>query len=449
MVLSFQQKIQIEQLRAVEEACGTSAVALGPGLNESFEAWLVRRSEALTQQEDLAAALHQGPHWYRIVLAVMLVMLALLGMSTAFQAVTGGTDVLNIFWILAVLLGFNWLALLLWVVLTFLLRRQGGGVLAPLISAALHGALKLARLPPAQQAASRIWLGHQFAPPHGKWHLSQLVHLGWLSFLAGGFVCLLLLLATRQFDFVWASTLLDGQTFVRLTEALAAPLQTMHWPTPTDAQILASQQRGSLPDPAGARRAWALFLLGCLLLYGFVPRLLVWSLCKWQRHRLSRRWLLPLSDPYYLRLQQQFWPQSSAAQVLDADSDGGPSQPEIRPQAPLAIPEGALWFGLELSAPLLEQMPNTLFQVGDSTTLEAATQKVRTASRSPVAIAVNGDKPADRGLRRALQQLTARRPGQCWMVILTREQEPQHLQSWRQAALSCALSAERVVEQEL
>jgi len=73
-----------------------------------------------------------------------------------------------------------------------------------------------------------------------------------------------LVLMTRQYDFIWGSTILDQAAFQQLTAYLSFPMDVIHWPTPSVDEVIASQQ-GLNEMSSTVRSSWAYFLLGCLL----------------------------------------------------------------------------------------------------------------------------------------------------------------------------------------
>ncbi|MCE7766728.1 DUF2868 domain-containing protein, partial [Pseudomonas putida] len=77
----------------------------------------------------------------------------------------------------------------------------------------------------------------------------------------------------------WETTILGADTFVALTQALGALPALLGFRVPDVAMIRASGD--SQPALELARQAWAGWLLGVLLAYGIVPRLLLAAWCLW------------------------------------------------------------------------------------------------------------------------------------------------------------------------
>lgn len=417
MAIRYSNKLMIEQVRSIEEGCGPIELIDNPAPEENFSRWLANRARRIARQPDIDSALQQGPRYYRRGIIFLTVLTMILGAITTLKSFAQIGHELNIFWVLLLLLGFNALSLVLWIIFTVCLRGSGNGVIAPLFNRALHRWLP-DRLNTPAHAANRAWLRVRFDGPAARWHLGRVTHWAWMSYVLGGWLCLLLLLATRQFDFVWESTLLGGDSFVQLTRAMATPLQMLGLPAPSEAQILASQTGVQPGDPMIARRLWGWFLLLCILIYGFLPRLLAWLFCYLQEKRLQNRYQLPLAETYYLTLQQQLWPHASATVVLDEDQDhvepgSSPTRTRSLPENP---PDDAIWLGVELMGDHALQKVQT--NIVDKPSLLNALTLMDNNSAQPLVIAADAARPPDRGVERVIRQLLAKRdPHMCWLVL--------------------------------
>ncbi|MDT6082635.1 DUF2868 domain-containing protein, partial [Streptococcus pneumoniae] len=78
--------------------------------------------------------------------------------------------------------------------------------------------------------------------------------------------------------------------FIQLTQALGALPSLLGFAVPDEAMIRASGD--SQPALDVARQAWASWLLGVVLVYGLLPRVLLAGLCLWRwrqgRQRLTQ-----------------------------------------------------------------------------------------------------------------------------------------------------------------
>lgn len=442
MSLSFKQQLIAEQIRVIEETQGAEPQPLVPSSGLNFPSWLVVRNEELSRRNTVHAALrHASGMFVRLLLGVSLLALVI-GAITSIKALGNAGSQLNIFWVLGVLLGLSWLSLLLWLA-TLLLNRDHAGVLGPLFGKLLDRFLPERPQPTAKQAAGRVWLQRLFFSTSGFWRLGWITHWLWSAYLLGGLLGLLLLFATRQFDFVWQSTLLGGDSFVRITQTLTPPLAALGVPVPDANQILASSLDQTPADAAETRRVWALFLLGCVLVYGLLPRIVIGFICVIGERHLQGRQRLDLNQPYFIRLQREFWPQGGRSKILDADDQ--PPQPHQPRAAPAPPPEDCLWLGLELPGqfPLPAGAEAGLINVRDDVSQRQALAAVKNRS-GPVAVLIDGNKAADRGLQRIVVDLAnASGPRNLWLVLRPLPAEAKY-QSWLQTAARAGLTPEQV-----
>ena len=96
---------------------------------------------------------------------------------------------------------------------------------------------------------------------------------------------LLTVLSTASYRFIWATTLLAPDTFVWLTQAIGWLPGVAGFPPPDAATVLASDGVQTLP--AAAQVQWSLWLIGVVVVYGVLPRLVAALLCLVVRRRLA------------------------------------------------------------------------------------------------------------------------------------------------------------------
>jgi len=146
--------------------------------------------------------------------------------------------------------------------------------------------------------------------------LGRLSHGLWLVTLLGALVSMVLMLSARQYDFVWETTILSQDVFVRLVEFLGAAPALLGLPMP-DAEMV---QHAAAPDAVAAdRQVWSLWLMASLVLYGVIPRFLLWAWSTGRWMRFTRTFRLDLEAPGYARLASALMPASEGATITDAD----------------------------------------------------------------------------------------------------------------------------------
>ncbi len=318
-----------------------------------LETRIVARARALPAARDLEAALQRLRRATAVLVGLLLVAALCAGAAGASTALSGST--FNVFMALGALLGVQVLLLAVWAILAaggarLLASASLGGLvlgLAPKLGArARHGSAGMA----AASAAVAVFGGGAM----GRWTLSAVSHALWVFFNAGCVLLVVLMLSARHYRFVWETTILSGATYARVTEALGWLPGKVGFDVPDAAQVAASDATTPAP-PIGAdepmRVAWAGFLVGCLVVYGLMPRAILLVVCAALAARARRRCRLDLSQPGFARLGARLMPESSRLGVVDAAGEAPIAYAPIR-SAPARGGGGApVIMGLEIVRP--------------------------------------------------------------------------------------------------
>lgn len=208
---------------------------------------------------------------------------------------------------------------------------------------------------------------------------------------------LLTLLATRRYGFVWETTILGADTFVAVTQALGTLPALLGFNVPSAEMIRASGD--AAVNIERARQAWAAWLVGVLLVYGLLPRLILALLClwRWKRGRAALR--LDLNLPGYSQLRERLMPSSERLGVNDAAPDhlhaviGGVSEQDSN---------GALLVAIELDGQHLwpPKLPANVSNAGILDSRESRHKLLEQLTRFPparLAIACDPRRSPDRG----------------------------------------------------
>jgi len=228
--------------------------------------------------------------WFAIFFILIAAVIA--GTSMALTALGTGMQPVNIVWAVISLLGLNILSLILWC-LTLISPTASGGRLVQLWPWLTR---KLARGPNMGLAVQAWWsVWHQGHAT--RWLLSTGTHLIWMALSIAATVTLLFTLSTRQYDFVWETTVLSSEVFVRWIGYLSVIPQWFGFAVP-DHDIVRASHSISQQNAELSRRLWSGWLLGCIIIYGVLPRVLLALLSGLILKRYSH--LEPdLSSPYY------------------------------------------------------------------------------------------------------------------------------------------------------
>lgn len=471
-ISNFDKRLRIEQIRYIETqgslVCDADVQTSDPSLPDNFENRLWQRAQCLVQQHDLSLAMGRGAKLSRYAKTVALLLAALLGVLGIMYAVTD-SHTINIYWLLLVLLGFNFISMLLWLV-GIVLNMEGltAGALARLTSmlpAYLDNKIDASGRTEKSinRQADKAWLACHFRGAVGKWQFSKITHQLWLTYLLAGLVFLILLLMLRQYDFVWGTTLLSDSTFIKLTDVLSAPLQAIGFATPSVDQIQ-DTRIGALHDGLAQtlsvehRTHWAQFLLGALICFGIMPRLLFWAwsatMCRYARRRFALDYYLP----YYISLRQKLMPLASHGQIIDADTVQpvhSKSSATPLPTEPMlhALPAECQWVAVELSdgitwPPVSVSPDKDLGRVTDRESLARIVQRIQLNNTPVIAVAVSSARSPDRGVQRTIASLMAHSE-QPWLVLLQQPEQlavsATRLAAWYRLAEACKIPADHVI----
>jgi hypothetical protein len=277
---------------------------------------LIQRAWLLGNDLGLPAEWQQWKRLIRYTGVLLLVFACLFGAGVA-ASVTGNRT-LNAPYALLLALGPHFLALLLWLVTLFRPSMSDSGSIGSLL---LRG---LARLPfrhgpyfwTMLHAAASLFARNRLLP----WITGIASHAFWAAALAAALLMLALSFSFQAYRLTWETTILPADFFIEFVRLSGWLPQQLGFPLPDTDTLL----NPAAPD--SDHRAWAWWLIGCISLYGLLPRVVL-SILSWAVWRMRRRRLkLDLAHPYYAKLLARFNEMERSA-IID---------PEERPARTLA-----------------------------------------------------------------------------------------------------------------
>jgi hypothetical protein len=383
-----------ETIRLREEHAGTlddlEANRLARTAGGDLPSRIQRRALWLADRDGLRAALTHWLQGARLALVLLMILAVLSGAGLAFTAF--GQTPVNVFWALGSLLGLNLILLLSWA-LGLVFAGEHGATLGRLW---IWLSEKFARDAKAAQLAPALLLMLQ-RKKLNRWALGTLVNGLWLLAMLSALILLLTLMATRRYGFVWETTILSADTFINVTQTLGALPALLGFNVPTEAMIRASGD-GAL-DIESARQAWATWLVGVLVVYGVLPRLLLALLCFWRWNSGKAALRLDLNLPGYAQLRERLMPTSERLGINDA----APAQlHRVESGVSEHSSDGALLVAIELDdqRPWPPALPKTVSNAGILDSRESRHKLLEQLSRFPPArllIACDPRRSPDRG----------------------------------------------------
>jgi hypothetical protein len=280
-----------------QEAVRQVRLANGPIENRVLlRARIIARRDALDKR---VAEWRRGA----IFAAVLLLISGVLGgTSAAWGALGDGTRVVNIVWALSAILGVHALTFLLWLA-SFATGSTTMG--ASLGHAWLWLTRKLARGPNAGLLPQAL-LALLTRGDATRWLFSTISHLIWLTALSAALVTMLAVLSTARYHFAWATTLLAPETFVSLTQALGWLPARLGFPLPNADSVRLSDGVHVLPSTTQAQWAW--WLIGVVVVYGVLPRLLAEIVSLLRLRGALNRLHIDMALPGYVVLRTRLQP---------------------------------------------------------------------------------------------------------------------------------------------
>lgn len=293
------------------------AMRTGLGAEGGPMAQAAARAAVLGERLGLQARLHHAAAAAPWVLLGLAAMVVLVGLALAGAVVDGQDRRINVMAALVALLGVHALTFLLWLLALLWPGAASLGALVGRLWIGLTARLALGRGAEGAallQAGMRLLERARLLP----WVLGLASHTVWaLSFVAA-VAALLFALAFRQYTLGWETTILPPEVFAGWIDALGVLPGWLGFPVPAAAD-LRTAPGSTLPAAANGVLAW--WLVGCVVVYGLLPRvaaalacLLVW---RWRRADLQP----DAAAPYYRKLFARF-DALAPALVVDPDTHG-------------------------------------------------------------------------------------------------------------------------------
>ncbi len=402
------------------EACRIARATQG-SLTERLQV----RGLFLAKRDGLITALEHWLQGAKLALWLFIFSAIISGVVLAKTALSGTPLAINIFWALAGLIGLNLVSLLAWCFSMLFSKHTS----SPLSHAWLWLSNKLARDAKAAQLAPALLVLLQ---RHNllRWGLGRVLHGWWLITLCTAFLTLIALLATRRYGFVWESTIVASDSFVMLVSSLGSPAAWLGFAVP-DSELIQRSGLHALEDEH-ARHIWASWLLGMLLIYGIVPRLLCSLLCEWRWRYGVKRLRLNADDPVWQMLQQRVQPSSERLGVIDA----APESLHLSTSGAQLSGHAAVLLGIELddSIDWPPKLPEQVVDAGIIDTREQRRSMLEQLSANPPArllIACNPQRSADRGTLHLIAELS-RTAAHTQIWLLPTEAADERLNNWQE-----------------
>ncbi|NYT75761.1 DUF2868 domain-containing protein [Alcaligenaceae bacterium] len=359
-----------ESLRLRETLWGpledTSEVRRARSEGRSFTERLILRAQYLAKREKLDQLITRWSGASRLTLAGMALIAIFAGIAAALGALGDGTRPVNVNLALAALLGLNTLTFVLWLLSFFI---SGGG--SWLGECWLWLTRKLARGPDVALAPRALVevLGRNSAM---RWLFGTISHGLWTIALSAMLLTMATILATRRYSFNWETTLLSPDAFVTLTTVLGWLPSKLGFAMPAEDIIRVSDGLQALPPTAYAY--WSSWLIGCVVVYGLVPRVIAMFVSGLMARRKLAAITLDPSLPGYAELRDRLEPFSEHTGI-DSPSTPGFQAHVIHQEQPVHRPGQSVLVGIELAPDMVWPPPGFPGHVADLGIIDSRQQR--------------------------------------------------------------------------
>lgn len=460
------ESIRIQESHGIFHTNLDQANQLASSLEKSFTEQLSFRADYLDNNHIIKGKLKQLFKRSGLITVLVLFTSLCLGALATSALINNEERILNFYWLVIALLGLHGITFLFWLfsVLFFdipspinFIWQQLHTWLQPRIKArntTLNNAINVDKS--LDQSTFYSWSHYFSVSKPGKWWFYTVMHSYWFFFLLGALIYIVAVMSTRQYQFIWETTILPKHWFSHLTEWLAWLPETLGFSVPSTTQITNSQ----LTPTIESATSWASLLAASIILYGLLPRAISILYCFIFYKQSSRQWLPDFKQPYYRRLRNQLTPQTS--QIVDADEQA-PEFDELplweNSDIALNHNEHYAMIGLEMHEPPktwpidFKQAVTTINAgiINDSGSFNAVKSLIEFNHYDYMIIACHLNTLPDRGLLRIIKSLVAHQPTQALLVLsknnlrIENGDIKQRFDDWLQVAIQAGLQAKDVI----
>lgn len=363
---------------------------------------LMTRAHVLSLASGLDASREEAKTLMRAMTLVACLVGLVGGISAALASLGDSAQPVNVIWTLISLLLLPTVMLGVWLI-SFVWSSDSAGWFGRLWQFAMG---RLLRSGP-RALTWKAWLVLAERARSQRWWLALLTHTIWLSVLLGMVLGLVAAFSLRHYTFVWQTTWLTEGVFVQLAQAIGVIPSKLGFTVPA-ADIIKASGNVAIDEPS-ARLAWANWLVGAVLVFGLLPRLLAMLVSGVALRQKYRDVQIKLDDTYALAVQQKLQRLSSPS-VVDGPPGANDAWPKLTGVAAHEAKSEAALVALETA--IGDALParlhggvQTLPAVDDRHSRHDAEQRLAQTLPHRLLIVVDARQTPDRGLIRTILTL--------------------------------------------
>lgn len=265
---------------------------------DTLDQRIIQRANLIAQQDQIQDHLDNWLNSAKLAIAVIWVLALFSGIGVAIS--TLAHNKINLSSALIAILGLHLVTFILWL-LSYLPFVQTGSSLSK-IWLWLSKYLSTKKSNQAGQALLNLFSRCQAWRPT----IGIISHSTWLIALIGASISLLVLLSTKQYSFHWETTLLSAADFIQLTHILGSLPAILGFPIPDTNTISLSLTDQPLDQQLQSQ--WSVWLLGCIFVWGLLPRALALVVCIISLRRNLGNLAIDTNLPGWMQLRELLSP---------------------------------------------------------------------------------------------------------------------------------------------
>lgn len=372
----------------------------------SFGDRLLLRAQLLAQRADWVAMQQRILYILRLSMLIFALLFILLGVIAATGALATSDGSVNVLLALVTLLALPTISLLLWC-LSLVVGGRGQYSSFGLSQGLLWCNRKFVKGPDQGLLINALL---SFSRRDGllRWAVGAINNGLWCLALSAATITMLALLAAKRYRFGWETTLLDADSFVLVVQSLGWLPSLLGFSMP-DA-LLIRQSDGLQLLPAAVQVQWSSWLMGCLVVYGLLPRLLACIVSLFLLQARSRHIAIDNNQSGLVELRQRLFPYSESVGVdAEAGEDQVPKAEVLAARAALQATTLVIGVELPVDQPWPPALMPTFWQdAGLVDSREQRAQLLVRLANNPVdhiVLCVDAEQTPDRGVVAWLAEL--------------------------------------------
>lgn len=260
---------------------------------------ILYRADLLAKQEKIDRGL--GNWFFSAKLSIVILWLLAFISGIGIAAGALANPQINLASALIALLGLHLISFVIWLISYLPIGKPGTG----LSSIWLWLSKKVTRSD-HNELAARSFLSLFVRQKMWPSTIGIITHSTWVSAFIGALLTLLVLLSTRNYSFHWATTLLANDSLIGLSKIIGSIPAILGFPMPDSVAINASLTNTNPGHEIQSQ--WSVWLIGCIIVWGLMPRLIALFLCLFNLFSKIGRMQIDTKLPAWMELKNRYNP---------------------------------------------------------------------------------------------------------------------------------------------